>query len=88
MNGESIGDVLANAFKQIAVQIAAAVAQALIFAALLEAFPALKGVFATTGALAGNGGGGGGLLGKIQGQDIQISQRRTSTGMGFRRGRR
>lgn len=88
MNGESIGDVLANAFKQIAVQIAAAVAQALIFAALLEAFPALKGVFATTGALAGNGGGGGGLLGKIQGQDIQISQKRTSTGMGFRRIRR
>ena len=88
MNGESIGDVLANAFKQIAVQIAAAVAQALIFAALLEAFPALKGVFATTGALAGNGGGGGGLLGKIQGQDIQISQSRTSTGMGFRRRRK
>ena len=88
IQGENVGEVIANAFKQIAVQIAAAVAQALIFAALLEAFPALKGVFATTGALAGNGGGGGGLLGKIQGQDIQISQRRTSTGMGFRRGRR
>lgn len=88
IQGENVGEVIANAFKQIAVQIAAAVAQALIFAALLEAFPALKGVFATTGALAGNGGGAGGLLGKIQGQDIQISQRRTSTGMGFRRGRR
>ena len=88
IQGENVGEVIANAFKQIAVLIAAAVAQALIFAALLEAFPALKGVFATTGALAGNGGGGGNLLGKIQGQDIQISQRRTSTGMGFRRGRR
>ena len=88
IQGENVGEVIANAFKQIAVQIAAAVAQALIFAALLEAFPALKGGFATTGALAGNGGGGGGLLGKIQGQDIQISQKRTSTGMGFRRIRR
>ena len=88
IQGENVGEVIANAFKQIAVQIAAAVAQALIFAALLEAFPALKGVFATTGALAGNGGGGGGLLGKIQGQDIQLSQRRTSTAMGFRRRKR
>ena len=86
MNGQSIGDVLANAFKQIAVQIAAAVAQALIFAALLEAFPALKGVFATVGAVSGNSGGGN-LGGLLRGQDIQLSQRRTSTGMGFRRGR-
>jgi hypothetical protein len=42
LNGGDIGEVLVNAFKQIAVQIAAAVAQALIFAALLEQFPALK----------------------------------------------
>lgn len=91
MNGESIGDVLANAFKQIAIQIAAAVAQALIFAALLEAFPALKGVFGTVGAVSGNMGqsnGIGNLIGQIQGQNIQLSMSRTSTGMGYRRGRR
>ena len=90
MNGQSIGDVLANAFKQIAVQIAAAVAQALIFAALLEAFPALKGVFGTVGAFQSNGGGfgaGANIGAALRGQDIQLSQRRTSTGMGFRRGR-
>ena len=88
MNGESIGDVLANAFKQIAVQIAAAVAQALIFAALLEAFPALKGVFGTVGAVSGSMSSSGGILGAIKGQDIQLTQNRTSTGMGFRRQRR
>jgi len=44
---EAIGDMFANIGKQIA----AAVIQALIFQAILEAFPALKGVFAATGAL-------------------------------------
>jgi hypothetical protein len=44
---EAIGDMFAN----IAKQIAAAVLQALIFQALLEAFPALKGAFAAAGAL-------------------------------------
>jgi hypothetical protein len=44
---EAIGDMFAN----IAKQIAAAVLQAIIFQALLEAFPALKGAFAAAGAL-------------------------------------
>lgn len=44
---EAIGDMFANIGKQIA----AAVIQALIFQALLEAFPALKGAFAAAGAL-------------------------------------
>jgi len=44
---DAIGDMFANIGKQIA----AAVIQALIFQAILEAFPALKGVFAATGAL-------------------------------------
>lgn len=44
---EAIGDMFANIGKQIA----AAVIQALIFQAILEAFPALKGLFAATGAL-------------------------------------
>ena len=44
---EAIGDMFANIGKQIA----AAVIQALIFQALLESFPALKGLFAASGAL-------------------------------------
>lgn len=44
---EAIGDMFANIGKQIA----AAVIQALIFQAILEAFPALKGAFAAAGAL-------------------------------------
>jgi hypothetical protein len=44
---DAIGDMFANIGKQIA----AAVIQALIFQAILEAFPALKGAFAATGAL-------------------------------------
>jgi hypothetical protein len=44
---DAIGDMFANIGKQIA----AAVIQALIFQAILEAFPALKGLFAATGAL-------------------------------------
>lgn len=44
---EAIGDMFAN----IAKQIAAAVLQAIIFQALLEAFPALKGAFAAAGAI-------------------------------------
>ncbi len=44
---EAIGDMFAN----IAKQIAAAVLQAIIFQALLEKFPALKGAFAAAGAL-------------------------------------
>lgn len=44
---EAIGDMFAS----IARQIAAAVLQAIIFQALLEAFPALKGAFAAAGAL-------------------------------------
>ncbi len=91
MNGGDIGEVLVNAFKQIAIQIAAAVAQALIFAALLEAFPALKGVFGTVGAVSGamgQSGGAANIGGRVMGMDIQLSQQRTSTGMGFRRGPR
>jgi hypothetical protein len=44
---DAIGDMFANIGKQIA----GAVIQALIFQALLESFPALKGLFAATGAL-------------------------------------
>ena len=88
LNGGDIGEVLVNAFKQIAVQIAAAVAQALIFAALLDAFPALKGVFGAVGAIGSIGQSAGAAIGgAIRGQDIQLSQRRTSTAMGFRRPR-
>lgn len=59
---QAIGDMFANIGKQIA----AAVIQALIFTALLEAFPALKGVFAAMGAVS-SGGGVGKLLGMASG---------------------
>ena len=59
---EAIGDMFAN----IAKQIAAAVLQAIIFQALLEAFPALKGAFTAMGA-ASSGKGLGGLLGLASG---------------------
>jgi hypothetical protein len=59
---QAIGDMFAN----IAKQIAAAVLQAIIFQALLEAFPALKGVFTAMGA-ASSGKGLGGLLGLASG---------------------
>jgi hypothetical protein len=59
---QAIGDMFAN----IGRQIAAAVIQALIFQALLEAFPALKGAFAAMGA-ASSGKGLGGLLGLASG---------------------
>jgi hypothetical protein len=51
---EAIGDMFAN----IAKQIAAAVLQAIIFQALLEAFPALKGAFAAAGVLSSAFGAG------------------------------
>jgi hypothetical protein len=51
---EAIGDMFAN----IAKQIAAAVLQAIIFQALLEAFPALKGAFAAMGAVSSAFGAG------------------------------
>jgi hypothetical protein len=94
-NGGNVGEAIADAFKRIAVQIGAAIAQALIFAALLEAIPGLKGLFATTGAIAqgvqggGNTSGGGGfnLMGILRGQDMILSNNRTRTSMGLRAGR-
>jgi hypothetical protein len=57
---QAIGQMFAN----IGRQIAAAVVQALIFKALLDAFPELKGVFT---AIGGASGGIGGLLGLASG---------------------
>jgi phage-related minor tail protein len=49
--GENPLLAIANAFMKIAEQIAAAVVEAFIFKALLDAFPALKGVFAAIGTI-------------------------------------
>ena len=65
-SGESPLQAIGDMFAGIAKQIAAAVIQALIFQALLEAFPALKGAFAAMGA-ASSGKGIGGLLGLASG---------------------
>jgi hypothetical protein len=65
-SGENPLQAIGDMFAGIAKQIAAAVIQALIFQALLEAFPALKGAFAAMGA-ASSGKGIGGLLGLASG---------------------
>jgi len=49
--GENPLQAIGQMFANIARQIAAAVVQALIFQALLEAFPALKGAFAALGTV-------------------------------------
>ena len=51
--GESPLEAIGNAFIKIGEDIAFAVLEATIFKALLEAFPELKGVFATVGAISG-----------------------------------
>lgn len=55
--GQSPLEAIGNAFAKMAEQIAAAIIEALIFKAILDAFPELKGVFATIGAVSGIGGG-------------------------------
>lgn len=64
--GENPLQAIGQMFANIAKQIAAAVIQAIIFKALLDAFPALKGVFTAMGA-ASSGGGIGKLLGMASG---------------------
>ncbi len=64
--GENPLQAIGQMFMNIAKQIAAAVIQALIFKALLDAFPALKGVFAAMGA-ASSISSGGKLLGMASG---------------------
>lgn len=66
--GENPLQAIGQMFANIAKQIAAAVIQAVIFKALLDAFPALKGVFTAMGAVGGGAGGGiGKLLGMASG---------------------
>jgi hypothetical protein len=65
-SGQSPLQAIGDMFAGIGRQIAAAVIQALIFKALLEAFPALKGAFSAMGAVS-SGGGFGKLLGLASG---------------------
>ena len=89
MQGSNIGDVLATTFKNLVSQLIQAVAQAAIFAAIMSALPG-GGAFGTlfSSNLQGGGGGMMNIFGMISGQNIELSNQRTSTGMGFRRGRR
>lgn len=93
MQGTNIGDVLIDSLKRMVAQLVAAVAQAAIFAAIMSAISPGSGSFGSlfSSQLGGGGGGGGGIggiLGRISGQNIELSNSRTSTGMGYRRGRR
>lgn len=90
MQGANIGDVLATTFKNLVSQLIQAVAQAAIFAAIMSAIsPASSfGTLFSAGLQGGSGGGFMNLFGMISGQNIELSNSRTSTGMGYRRGRR
>ena len=90
MQGSNIGDVLATTFKNLVSQLIQAVAQAAIFAAIMSALPGGSSFGTLFGANLQGGGGGGmmNIFGMISGQNIELSNQRTSTGMGFRRGRR
>jgi len=56
--GQNPLEVIGNAFAKMVEQIAAAIVEGLIFKALLDSFPELKGVFATVGAVSSAFGGG------------------------------
>ena len=90
MQGTSIGDVLATTFKNLVSQLIQAVAQAAIFAAIMSAISPGASFGTLFGSAFGGGSGGGAMniLGMISGQNIQLSNNRTGTGMGYRRGRR
>jgi hypothetical protein len=49
--GQNPLEVIANMFKQIALNLAAMVVQALIFQAIIKAFPALEGAFTAIGLI-------------------------------------
>ncbi len=90
MSGQNIGDVLATSIKNLVSQLIQAVAQAAIFAAIMSAIPGAGSFSSLFNSVLGGSGGGGGMniLGMISGQNIELSNSRTSTGMGYRRGRR
>lgn len=56
--GQNPLEVIGNAFAKMVEQIAAAIIEGLIFKALLDSFPELKGVFAAVGAVSSAFGGG------------------------------
>jgi hypothetical protein len=88
MNGQNLGEVFADMLKRLVAQMVAAVAQAALLSILINSIPGLSAGFSAMGALGGGSGGGGmNLIGMLSGQNIQLSQSRTSTGMGYRRGR-
>jgi len=88
LNGQNLGEVFSEMLKKLVAQLVAAVAQAAILSLLIRSIPGLSEGFAAMGAINGGMNSAGGLIGMIQGNNIQLSQSRTSTGMGYRRGRR
>jgi hypothetical protein len=87
MNGQNLGEVFVEMLKKMVSQLIAAVAQAAILSLIMQSIPGLKEGFAAMGAISGGMNSAGSMIGMISGQNIQLSQSRTSTGMGYRRGR-
>ena len=87
--GEDVGKALENAFKQVAIQLIAMIAQALLFKAILAAITG--GSSEIAGAASGVGGGMGGLgsiLGEfvLKGSDLVLATTRANNNLNLRRG--
>jgi hypothetical protein len=84
--GQDMGEAFANTLKKIVMDLAAAVAQALIFQAIMSAINPAGAVAGVAGASSGGGVGiVGNLFGMISGNNILLSNNRTQTSMGLRR---
>ena len=94
--GQDMGEALTNTLKKLVLDLAAAIAKALIFNALMAAFSGGtsvvgSGTLGSIGASVANSqGGGGGLFGSLfgflSGNNILMGQNRTRTSMGLKRG--
>ena len=92
--GQDMGEALTNTLKKLVLDLAAAIAKALIFQAVMAAITGggslvASGAAGAIGGIAGGaagGGGGGGFFGFLSGNNILMGQNRTRTSMGLRRG--
>jgi hypothetical protein len=91
--GQDMGEALTNTLKKLVLDLAAAIAKALIFQAVMAAITGggslvASGAAGAIGGAAGGAasGGGGGFFGFLSGNNILMGQNRTRTSMGLRRG--
>ena len=91
--GQDMGEALTNTLKKLVLDLAAAIAKALIFQAVMAAITGggslvASGAAGAIGGVAGGaaGGGGSGFFGFLSGNNILMGQNRTRTSMGLKRG--